>query len=220
MFDDLGREILQEASRSRGLLFYVYGPIGMGKSTLALWMSEIGKVYGLICYLFHGGRLYDKERVYKRLKKIMRGPGFFLWLKSIILRRPIRYFIIVDDVTEIEDRQFFETLVGILDNPALNVSISLFGNKPLEEWKMREVFTNRSFKVYVMEKPGKDKILEMIRLRIESVGGSGFGPLTIEEILEVIEKKETIRDILAELEKKVEEKIRSLREASEGFQGP
>ncbi|RLF67148.1 MAG: hypothetical protein DRN30_00600 [Thermoplasmata archaeon] len=207
LYDDLGREILSQASRESGRIFYVYGKIGMGKTTLGLWMSEVAEIYDLDSVLIHGGRLYDPEIIKEKLKLIIRGPSFFKWIISKLRRRSIlRYIVIVDDVTEIPDRHLFESLVGLLELPSRHISICMLGNKKLNEWPFRDVFTNRSIIEYELKKPPKEKILQMIRSRIESVGGTEFHPLTLDEILMAIEEKETIRDILLELEKKVIEK--------------
>ena len=210
LYEDVGREILILASRESSRIFYIYGKVGMGKSTLALWMSEVAKAYDLDPILIHGGRLYDPEIVKEKLKIIFKGPSFFRWLTNLIRgRRTVNYLVIVDDVTEIEDKNFFETLVGIIDHPNIYASICLFGNKRLEEWPYREVFTNRRIIVYELNKPSKDKILKMIESRVESVGGTGYGPLTLEEVFEIIEENETIRDILSALEIKVMEKVKA-----------
>ena len=209
LYDDLGRKILEQASREPGRLFYVYGKTGMGKTTLAHWMAEISEIYGgLESILIHGGR-YDPDVVRAELRKIMKGPSFFEWIIKKIKRKPImKYIVIVDDVTEISDKDFFEKLVGLLELPGRHVSICFLGNKKLNEWPMREVFTNRSILTFELEKPPKDKILNMIRSRIESVGGTEYHPLTIDEILKAIEENDTIRDILLDLENLVIEKIR------------
>ncbi|RLF66256.1 MAG: hypothetical protein DRN26_04250 [Thermoplasmata archaeon] len=208
LYDDLGRDILVQASREPGRIFYVYGKIGMGKTTLALWMSEVAEIYDLESVLIHGGRLYDPDIVKEKLRLIVRGPSFIKWIIYKIKRKSLmRYIVIVDDVTEIPDRHFFESLVGLLELPGRHVSICMLGNKKLNEWSLREVFTNRSIIEYELKKPSKEKILQMIRSRIESVGGTEFHPLTLDEILMAIEEKETIRDILLELERKVVEKV-------------
>ena len=74
----------------------------MGKTTLALWMSEVAEIYDLESVLIHGGRLYDPNIVREKLKLIVRGPSFIKWIIHKIKRKSLmRYIVIVDDVTDV-----------------------------------------------------------------------------------------------------------------------
>ena len=200
VYEDLAHDVLEILRKEGNSVIVIQGAPGMGKTTFLIWLVLALERFK-INTVYINGVVADVIDPKKKLEEVLKPRGFF--------KKKVRSVIIIDDADQMKDPKIVEKAIAMVQIPDMDISVVLSISCEPEETLFWEKLRTVDMKLVRLEMPPKDVVIRMIEQRLRKAGSPGFEPFSVDEINNVIEISKTLREVLINLEKRLESKIES-----------
>lgn len=194
VYRELSRRLVEKLRASRTI--WLWGNMGLGKTTILRWIEGRGRALGLrVLYLHYGrdlAKLEPRERAEFLLAACERAFRKDIFQRLRLASGP-RNVLLIDEAGFIENRELPMALVGLLDDAKVHPSIVFASIRPLDQTQaFYDSFRDRRVDVVALKPAEVGAVKEMVKKRIESVGGEYPSPFS-ERVIEAVCEREGLQ---------------------------